>query len=315
MSSAADSHWRDGSGRAIVCIGSELMFGQVFDVTDIATVLLLVVLEGVMSIDNALVLGMLARRLPKSQRPRALTYGLVGAFVFRLISIATAQFLLNWLIVKLLGGLYLLWVAGKYFFFEAHSEPDEEVVEAPDGELSLVDANGQPLSPEAAEIELQARAQSPVPALDEPAAPGTPKGMYPNFWLTVLSIEMTDIAFAVDSIVAAIGVVGPAPKGHTGLHPKLWVVLTGGFLGVILMRYAATVFIKLLEKFPRFEIAAYLLVAVIGGKLFVDWTFNTKEHPHAVDFHSPGHPAFWIFWGSMLGCFLIGFIPRKKSRA
>ena len=64
------------------------MFGQTFETHDIAIIALLIVLEGVLSIDNALVLGLLARKLPKSQQRRALTYGLVGAFVFRVIAIA-----------------------------------------------------------------------------------------------------------------------------------------------------------------------------------------------------------------------------------
>ena len=70
--------------------------GQVFVPADLAVVGLLVLLEGVLSIDNALVLGLLARRLPAAQRKRALSYGLVGAFVFRFIAIATATFLLKW---------------------------------------------------------------------------------------------------------------------------------------------------------------------------------------------------------------------------
>lgn len=300
------------------------MFGQVFEWSDVALIALLVVLEGVMSIDNALVLGMLARRLPKAQQPRALTYGLVGAFVFRLIAIATAQYLFKWSWVKLVGGGYLAWVAIKYFVFEAKSEAHEEFTETPEGEIVLVGEDGKPLSPEEAELELKARAQSPVPELDEPGPngngggtgkpSGTPGRKYPNFWLTVGSIELTDIAFAVDSILAAIALVGANPNPE-GAHPKLWVVFSGGFIGVVLMRFAATIFIKLLEKFPRFEVAAYLLVLVIGVKLLVDYFANSHEPGVApvVDFHSSSHPAFWIFWGAMLLSFCVGFIPQKHN--
>src|SRR5256885_191546 len=99
------------------------MFGQTFEVHDLAIIGLLVVLEGVLSIDNALVLGLLARRLPKFLQGKALTYGLIGAFVFRLIAIGTASYLLHWRIAKLLGGLYLVWVALKHFFIdEKHVE-------------------------------------------------------------------------------------------------------------------------------------------------------------------------------------------------
>ena len=85
-----------------------------------------------------------------------------------------------------------------------------------------------------------------------------------SFWGTVALIEVTDIAFAVDSILAAIALVGSAPPGYVGPHPKLWVVITGGMIGVMLMRVAAAMFIRLLERFPRFEMSAYLLVMTIG---------------------------------------------------
>ena len=49
----------------------------------------------------------------------------------------------------------------------------------------------------------------------------------------------------------------------------------------------------------------------LRGKLVVDWWFNTEEHPHAVDCHSPSSAAFWIFWGLMLLTFATGFLPKR----
>jgi YkoY family integral membrane protein len=294
------------------------LFGQVFDWHDLVLVGLLIVLEGVLSIDNALVLGLLAKRLPKHQQPRALTYGLVGAFAFRLLAIGTAGLLLKWRVVKLIGGGYLVYIAIKHLFFSSQEEDHEKLVVSPEGEPQLVDERtGQPLSPKAEELEIAERV--PVDTLEIHRQPGTAK-----FWPTVLVIELTDIAFAVDSILAAIALVGAPPPNHPAgaLHPKLWVVLVGGFLGVILMRFAAVIFIKLLERFPRFEEAAYLLVIVIGGKLLADYFFNTPPEPlppnwHApFDFHSPSNPAFWIFWVLMVLSFCVGFLPkRQKSEA
>jgi len=128
-----------------------------------------------------------------------------------------------------------------------------------------------------------------------------------QFWMTVLVIEITDIAFAIDSILAAIGVVGSRPE-------KLWVILIGGMLGVILMRYAAVLFIRLLEKFPRFETAAYLLVVVIGLKLLIDFAANSAAHPDRVNFHSPSSPAFWALWVLMTAGFCTGFLPPRPPR-
>src|SRR5215213_10104623 len=112
------------------------MFGQTFTPNDLIVIGILVVLEGVLSIDNALVLGLLARRLPRRLQGKALTYGLVGALVFRLLAVGTAAWLLHWTWVKLLGGCYLLWVAAKHFAFGD---------ETPEDEKRAVDDKGRPI--------------------------------------------------------------------------------------------------------------------------------------------------------------------------
>ncbi|RIK74196.1 MAG: hypothetical protein DCC67_16895 [Planctomycetota bacterium] len=285
------------------------LFGQEFAWTDLGVVALLVLLEGALSIDNALVLGLLAKQLPKHQQRKALTYGLIGAFAFRFIAVFMAALLLKWHVVKLLGGGYLVYIAVKHLFFERHHD-DGEVRLSPTGEPILVhEASGRPLEAGEEAAEIAQRAPLPVPDAVAGASGGKAK-----FWPTVLVIELTDIAFAVDSILAAIGVVGSPPPGHPkeATHPKLWVIILGGLLGVILMRFAAVIFIKLLERFPRFSSAAYVLVMVIGGKLLVDWWFNTEEHPHRVNFHSPSAIEFWIFWGLMFAAFLTGFLPKRR---
>ena len=210
------------------------MFGQEFATPDLAIVLILVVLEGVLSVDNALVLGMLARRLPKHQQSRALTWGLAGAFVFRLLAIAFVGQLLQWRWAKLLGGLYLLYVALKYFLVEAREpKSDDSIVELADGTAGLVDAEtGKPLTAAEEEAEIEARTIAPVPEADETSSTDPSGKKCPNFWLTIGSIELTDIAFAVDSIFAAMAFIPPMPQGKS----KLWVVFTGGFLGAVLVR-------------------------------------------------------------------------------
>jgi YkoY family integral membrane protein len=274
------------------------VFGQTFGAHDLFVIALLILLEGVLSIDNALVLALLAKRLPKHQQARALTYGLAGAFVFRFIAIGTASFLLRWRIVKLIGGGYLLWIALKHLLWSRHDESSERLTMDVDQNPTIVGESGRALTPQEEEEEIWARTVLPM--------------KHPGFWSTVAVIELTDIAFAIDSILAAIAVVGSAPEGHVGPHPKLWVVIMGGMLGVILMRVAAALFIKLLERFPRFETSAYLLVVVIGAKLVIDWWFNTAEHPHRVDFHDVGSAAFWAFWGLMAICIGFGFLPQRK---
>ena len=290
------------------------MYGQTFDVADLGIIALLIVLEGVLSIDNALVLGILAKRLPKHQQQKALTYGLIGAFVFRIIAIITATFLLKWTVFKLLGGGYLIYIAVKHFLEARNPEKEGMKLDASGNPILVDEETREPLPPGEEQREAEARIPAPSAVLDY-AKSG--RGVA-AFWPTVFVIEMTDIAFAIDSIVAAIGVLPPLPPGtpEGTRNPKLWLLITGGMLGVVLMRFAAVLFIKLLDRFPRFETAAYLLVTVIGLKLVVDWGgnkfFATAANEHPVDFHSPRSPAFWIFWVAMAICFVIGFLPKRK---
>ncbi len=224
---------------------------EMFDVTshDLFLILLLVFLEGILSVDNALVLAILARPLPKHQQKKALTYGLVGAFFFRFVALALVTYLVQWTWIKFAGGGYLLFIAIQNLFFGEKEEGAKEKV-------------------------------------------------YSSFWKTVIVIELTDLAFAVDSILAAVA-----------LTPKLWIIFTGGVLGMILMRFAASTFIRLLERFPQLERTAYLLVLVIGLKVILE-----GFHLDGVDFHSPQAPAFWIFWSIMTACILYGFLSKPKSK-
>jgi YkoY family integral membrane protein len=281
---------------------------QTFSSRDLMVILLLIVLEGVLSIDNALVLGLLAKRVPKPLQKRALTYGLIGAFLFRIVAIGLASYLLKWRIVKLIGGGYLVYIAVKHLFFESKEIADESITIGADGEpqLRLTEGGGL-LTAEQEMVEIRERVPIPIP--EEEIRAGK------SFWMTVAVIELTDIAFAVDSILAAIALVGAPPAGYPAdaPNPKLWVVITGGMLGLMLMRVAAVMFIRLLERFPRFETSAYLLVIVIGTKLLVDWGLNSEEHPHVIDFHSYTKPEFWIFWLLMLTCLGFGFVPKKGA--
>ena len=216
---------------------------------DLAVIGVLVFLEGILSIDNALVLAILAKPLPERQQRKALTYGLIGAVVFRLVALFLATTLIQWRWVKFLGGGYLLWLAFRHFF--SREEQDE------------------------------AREHKQR-----------------SFWMTVLVIELTDIAFALDSILAAIA-----------MTPKFWLIFTGGILGVVMMRFAASQFITLLKRFPRFENTAYFLVLIIGLKVLVE-----AMRIEGMDFHDPKTWSFWGFWGAMVAGIAYGFLPSAQER-
>jgi len=86
-----------------------------FSPLDIPLVLTLVLLEGVLSFDNAAILAVMTRNLPKEERAKALTYGLVGAYAFRFLAVVFAAVLLAVPETKLLGGGYLVYLCVGHF--------------------------------------------------------------------------------------------------------------------------------------------------------------------------------------------------------
>ncbi len=228
------------------------MFGQEL-LHDAAIIASLVILEGLLSADNALVLAILVRHLPKHQQPRALKYGIIGAFVFRAIGVITASKLMHYWEFKALGALYLLYLAAKHFLhkFNNRNEP----------------INARPTGP--------------------------------GFWKTIALVEMTDVAFSIDSIVAAVA-----------MSKKVWIVYLGGILGIIAMRFVAGLFLKLLEKFPRLEAAAYCLVGWIGIKLGLECA--NQVITGKVE-HGPYTLPIWLFWMVMILIFLAGLISPKAK--
>src|SRR6478672_4955425 len=90
--------------------------------SDLVTVGLLVVLEGLLSADNALVVAIMILGLPRAEQKLALRYGLFGAFTFRIIATLLAVYLIRMSWVKLAGGLYLIYLTYQHFFASGDAE-------------------------------------------------------------------------------------------------------------------------------------------------------------------------------------------------
>jgi YkoY family integral membrane protein len=179
----------------------------------------LVLMEGLLSSDNALVLAVMVKDLPEKQRKKALFYGLIGAYLFRFLAIGVGVYLIEILWVKLIGGGYLAWLSIQYFYKKyKHFETTPEVPNVKKSGLLI--------------------------------------RLFGTFWGTVVSVELMDIAFSVDSILAAFGV-----------SQEIWVLFVGGILGVLMMRGVAGIFLRLIDKIPELESAAYLLIAFIAVKM------------------------------------------------
>jgi YkoY family integral membrane protein len=80
------------------------------------------------------------------------------------------------------------------------------------------------------------------------------------FWATVVKVELTDIVFAVDSILVAVA-----------MSPKRWVILTGGILGIVMMRLVIGKLLALVERFPVLVDGAFVIIAWVGIKLLIEY--------------------------------------------
>ena len=103
---------------------------RIFRLVTVAAVGLLVALEGLLSADNALVMAIMVLGLPKREHQKALRYGLVGGFAFRILATLLAVYLIRVTWVKLVGGLYLAYIGwnllrGAVKKWQAHLRPSE----------------------------------------------------------------------------------------------------------------------------------------------------------------------------------------------
>lgn len=215
----------------------------------------LVILEGLLSADNALVLAVMVKHLPEEKRRKALFYGLLGAYAFRFIAIGIGVFLIKLWWVKLLGASYLAWLSIKYFLDKRKGNEHED-------EVSGMNQKGLLIR------------------------------LFGTFWGTVVAVELMDVAFSVDSVLAAFGV-----------SQEVWVLLIGGMLGVLMMRGVAGVFLKLIDRVPELETTAYILILIIATKMVLG-VFGYELH----------HIYFFIILLVTFGLtFIVHHFNKKKE--
>jgi YkoY family integral membrane protein len=177
------------------------------------TILSLIMIEGLLSVDNAMAIAALASDLPAHQQKKALRYGIIGAYGFRGICLAFAAWIAANMWVKVIGSLYLIHVMTANLI-------EEEVDES--------------------------------------------KGLgdhvqHKSFWGTIVAIELMDLMFSIDNVVAAVA-----------LDKRLWVVVTGVFIGILALRFVAGYCIALINKYPILNKTAFLLVGFVGVLLGVE---------------------------------------------
>ena len=190
-----------------------------FEWSDLFTVGILIVLEGLLSADNAMVMAVMVLGLPERHRHRALQYGLIGAFVFRFLTTLVAFWLIRLAFAKMIGGLYLLYLPYQHFLGSRGSTEERRAPPRAKPWLGLS-----------------------------------------AFWATVVKVELMNLVFSIDSILAAVA-----------MSPKIWVVMAGGILGIVAMRIVVGQLLALIQRYPAIVDGAFVIIAWVGTKLLVEY--------------------------------------------
>ncbi|NOT16924.1 MAG: hypothetical protein HOP20_02505 [Sulfuriferula sp.] len=85
------------------------------DMTDMPTIISVIVLSSLLSLDNSLVVAAIADKLPRHQEQKAIIFGLSAGILFRLLALFVVGFIIKYPIIKIVGGLYLVYIAYKHF--------------------------------------------------------------------------------------------------------------------------------------------------------------------------------------------------------
>jgi len=141
---------------------------------DVTIVLTLLLLEAVLSFDNAAILAAMVRKLPQADRRKALLYGLVGAYALRIGAILLAAVLIDTPSLKIVGGAYLIFLTVRHFWnLLQHRKSGHKEIQVKPGMF----------------------ARWGVPAL----------------LVIIVQIELVDLAFAIDQVIVAVAFTEKIP--------------------------------------------------------------------------------------------------------
>tara|TARA_B100000214_G_scaffold241409_1_gene176828 strand:+ start:148 stop:867 length:720 start_codon:yes stop_codon:yes gene_type:complete len=208
---------------------------------------IIVSLELILSADNAVALASITKNLNNlNLQKRALNIGIFIALLLRILVILTAQFILNFWPVKLIGGVYLISLSiSKFITMNKSTSNDNE--------------------------KLNIRKNSSIVRV-------------------IFLLSVTDLAFSIDSITAAVAI-----------SDQFLLVITGAIIGVIALRFTSGLFIKWLEIYVNLEKAGYFAVGIIGIKLILQIIFYQLVIPE------------YLFFLLMLCLFLWGFSSKENT--
>lgn len=146
-------------------------------------ILNLIVIESLLSVDNAAVLATMVLDLPTHQRNKALRYGILGAYILRGVCLFLAAWLVKIWWLKPLGGLYLLYLAFDYF----------------KGKANQGDSGGEGVDKNQNWVYKKT------------------VGLIGTLWATIILIEIMDLAFSIDNVFAAVAFTNHVFLIYTGV--------------------------------------------------------------------------------------------------
>jgi tellurite resistance protein TerC len=188
----------------------------------IPVIVSLIIIEGLLSVDNILAIATLASQLPERQKKIALRMGLAGAYIFRGVALFFVGFIMANMWIKFLGAFYLIHLMAEHFSNYAATHDDNPET--------------NPIKPRA-------------------------------FWPTVFAIQLMDLSLSVDNVVTAVA-----------MSSDIRVVVIGVCLGLLTLWMFASLSLKLVEKYPILQHAAFLLIGYVGIVLFVEMTVEYAFH-------------------------------------
>jgi YkoY family integral membrane protein len=215
----------------------------------------LVMIECLLSVDNAVVLAAQTRVLPTlKEQEESLFYGIWGSYLFRFLIIGLGTYLINFWEIKVIGAAYLIYLVYRFFKnkFFGHAQTRQ-------------------VRNRAAGLTGRKR-----------------------FWSVVAQIELMDIIFSVDSVLASLAISS---------NPV--IVLIGGMIGIACMRGVAEVIMRLMRRIPELEPMAYFLIFIIAIKLFLTIPAIDIEIPSSI---------FGIFILLVFVLTIVVHLVRRKTK-
>lgn len=250
------------------------------DFADAGLIILnLILIESLLSVDNAAVLATMVLDLPENQRSKALKYGIIGAYVFRGLSLLFASYLIHIWWLKPVGGLYLLYLCFDYFKSRSTKTKSDDTLNKNENIIYRYTF-----------------------------------GLLGVFWATVAMVEIMDMAFSIDNVFAAVAYVEnyPQPQG-------LYLVWIGVFIGILAMRFVAQAFVKLMEKYPFLAMSAFVVIGVLGLKLTLSFFTHIYPDALMSKFLDGEDTELWlslitvlIFIAPIFSSVVFGFPKGKK---